>query len=230
MRRPIVSSSSPLPQRRRAPIVALALPLTLAAAAWIGPRVARACSCSSPPPPAQALESADAVFEARPFSMSNDNRRARYVFDVDKVWKGDVGPRIEISTALHSATCGRGYQIGGRYVVYARKDPQTGAWTDNLCSRTRTSQSAAEDLRVLGPGRAPHEPASAPPPGPAGAEPTEPPRIDTPPPGPPPTEPSRRGCAMEKPHTTWGYAGLSWLVLAVAAGRRRAVRSGRVTP
>ncbi|MEM7154175.1 MAG: hypothetical protein AAF799_15110 [Myxococcota bacterium] len=189
---------------------------------WLAPRVTRACSCMMPPPPAEAMERADAVFEARPFSMTNNGVRARYRFEVDQVWKGDVGPRVEISTSMSSAACGRTYRIGTRYVIYARRGSD-GGWTDGLCSRTRTSQSAAEDLQVFGPGRRPGLP--DPEPGSGGDAPTEPPRIDNPPPEPPPTTPSARGCAVEKPHAPGSLAGLFLLGLTVAIGRRRTVRS-----
>ncbi len=229
MRLRLSRSSSFVLLGRRACAVGLGVPLAVVSAAWLAPSVVSACSCRAPPPPAEALAAADAVFEARPFSMSNDSQRARYVFEVDRVWKGDIGPRVEISTALHSASCGRSYRIGSRYVVYARKNASD-TWTDGLCSRTRTSQSAAEDLQVLGRGRSPRDPApAATPPGPAGPGPTEPPRIDTPALEPPPTSPSRRGCTVEKPHTSDGLAILLLCGLAVAIGRRRAVRSARAT-
>lgn len=176
-----------------------------------------------PPPPAEALEQADAVFEARPFSMSSDERRAYYSFEVDRVWKGAIRPRVEIATALHSAACGRSYQIGTRYVIYARRN-RDGEWVDGSCSRTRVSRSAAEDLQVLGAGHPPlsNDPVAVD----HGETPTEPPRIATPPPTePPPVSPSRRGCAVEKPHTRGLGGGLLLLGLAVAIGRRRAVRS-----
>ena len=176
------------------------------------------------PPPEQALEDSDAVFEARPFGMSHDDQRARYRFEVDRVWKGDVGPSVEISTALHSATCGRSYKIGTQYVIYARRSP-SGELTDMLCSRTRATTSAGEDLLVLGAG---HEPqvqlAPEPDPGP---EPTEPPRIEpvvgTNAVEPPPSSPSSRGCAVEKPHASSATLALLGL-FAVAIRRRRAVR------
>jgi len=189
------------------------------------PRVARACSCIAPPAPEEAFENADAVFEARPFGMSADDRQARYRFEVDRVWKGPIGPQVEIITARHSATCGRTYQVGAKYVVYAQRD-QDGEWSDNLCSRTRGSRSAAEDLEVLGAGRPPDDDDREPTePQPDPAAPAEPPRIDAEPVQPPPTTPSSRGCAMEKPHTELGLAWLMLLGLGVAAGRRRAVGS-----
>jgi MYXO-CTERM domain-containing protein len=199
--------------------------LMVVAVLWLAPRGARACSCMPQlPPPEQALADADAVFEARPFSMSTDNQRAHYSFEVDRVWKGEVGPRVEISSALHSATCGRSFQIGTQYVVYARRSP-SGELTDNMCSRTRPVSSAAEDLQVLGAGQDPRD-ASAPPVEPdPDPEPTEPPRIEPAPVEPPPAGPGRRGCAVEKPHASSGPAVLALLGLAVAIGRRRAVRS-----
>jgi MYXO-CTERM domain-containing protein len=176
-----------------------------------------------PPAPEKAIEDADVVFEARPFGMTNDGQRARYSFEVDRVWKGELGPSAQISTALHSATCGRSFQIGTQYVVYARRSA-SGELTDNLCSRTRVSASAAEDLEVLGPGHDAIE-AVAPPTDP-GPEPTEPPRIAPAPLEPPPGTPSPRGCAVEKPHASAGATALALLGLfAVASGRRRTVRS-----
>ena len=197
--------------------------LASASAVWLVPRGARACSCVMPPPPEQALEEADAVFEARPFGMSSDDQRARYSLEVDRVWKGDVGPRVEISTALHSAMCGRSYRIGTQYVIYARRGPN-GELTDMLCSRTRATTSAAEDLQVLGAGHEPQE-ALAPDPDP-GPEPTEPPRIEPSPiqdlgVEPPPAAPGSRGCATEKPHTSSGAAALALLGLVTIANRRR---------
>lgn len=235
MRHGLASSRSEGFLRRR--LLAALVVLTAASVPWLVPRGARACSCTTAPLPEQALTDADAVFEARPFGMTSDDRRARYSFEVDRVFKGEVGPRVEISTALHSATCGRSYKIGTQYVVYARKDA-SGELTDMLCSRTRASASAAEDLQVLGAGYEPQVPlAPEPDPGP---EPTEPPRIQpregpanpegsSPGAGavePPPTEPSSRGCAVEKPHAS--PAALALLgglgLLGVANRRRRAVR------
>jgi MYXO-CTERM domain-containing protein len=222
------SGSSPrrAPKALRSKALATLLVLAAATAPWLVPRGARACSCLVPPPPEQALAEADAVFEARPFGMSSDDQRARYSFEVDRVWKGDVGLRVEISTALHSATCGRSYRIGTQYVIYARRG-QAGELTDVLCSRTRASTSAAEDLQVLGAGHEPREQA-APEPEP-GPEPTEPPRIEPSPVQgvpvePPPATPSSRGCAiaMEKPHASSALALLG--LFAVAIRRRRAVR------
>ncbi len=202
----------------------------LALGFFVAPRVARACSCAAPPPTEQALKDADAVFEASAYSLSADQRWARYGFDVDRVWKGSVGPRVEIVTSRHSASCGRSFEVGTRYVIYARKS-NNGEWGDHMCSRTRTSRSAVEDLRILGAGHDPVD-ASTPlvVPDSGGSGPTEPPRIQAPPPEPPPTTPTKRGCAVEKPHTMEGLYGLGLLGILVAIGRRRAVGSLAAAP
>lgn len=206
---------------RIAPLWAL---LAALLAVGLSPRVARACSCMMPPPPKVALTDADAVFEARAYSLSTDDRRARYRFEVDRVWKGAIEKRVEIATALNSAACGRSYKIGAQYVIYARRGP-SGDWTDGLCSRTRTSTTAAEDLDVLGEGRPPIDPDAAPPPE-DGDAPHEPPRIDPPPVEPPPPSPSARGCSVhgvrndERTQTPWVL-----MLIAIAIGRRRTVRS-----
>lgn len=199
------------------------LPLLAVLVLWLAPRGARACSCLMPPPPADALAEADAVFEARPYSRTNDDRRAHYGFEVDRVWKGDIGPRVEISTALNSAACGRTYRVGTQYVIYASRNSK-GEWTDGLCSRTRASDNAAEDLQVLGVGRGPGERPDAPQ-HEADTLPTEPPRIDAPPVEPPPTTPGRRGCAVEKPHDAGSAVALLLLGIVVAIARRRTVPS-----
>lgn len=164
---------------------------------------------------------ADAAFEARAFSMRSEGQRSFYTFAVDRVWKGPIQTQVEIRTNSSGAACGRSYQMGTRYIVYARR-ADDGSWTDGLCSRTRTSDGASDDLRVLGAGSAPisTEPVADD----LGGAPTEPPRIA--PVQPPPTSPGRRGCAMEKPHTPEDAEGLLVLGgLLVAIGRRRAVRS-----
>lgn len=192
-------------------------------------RTARACSCLPPPPPADALERADVVFEGRPYAASTDGSRIRFSFEVDRFWKGEPGERVDVETASSSAACGRSFQIGTAYVVYARQSGEE-MLSDSLCSRSRTTMAAEDDLEVLGAGQRPgDEPPS--PAGEADAPPREPPRIATADAaGPPAALKGKRGCAVEMPHTRPGPVALIALVLGVAIGRRRAVRSGRRPP
>ncbi len=190
-------------------------------------RPARACSCLPPPPPKVALSQSDAVFEGRPFATNVVGSMAEFSFEVDRVWKGELPARVTIKTATSSAACGRTYQIGQSYVVYARRGTGT-ALLDGLCSRTRTSAAAGEDLEELGIGEEVHSVR----PRPRDDDddeldrevPREPPRIEPPPPAIGPTAPGKRGCSVEMAHTPGGtVAGLGlWLVIAIA--RRRRVR------
>ena len=194
--------------------VLAALVITLAT-----PSIARACSCPHPKPfPRDAMRAADAVFEGRVFSQLLIGQHARYGLQVDRYWKGELGERVEIDTQAHGAACGRHFEIGRSYLVYAVRDGLRLA--DNLCSRTRPSSSAASDLAALGPGQ---HPAGHAPPEPELADepdqpPREPPRIE---PGPPAPVPSQRGCRVgEGPVPPWLLV-LPWLTARGRSTRRR---------
>jgi hypothetical protein len=171
------------------------------AAVWLGHRAtADACSCIQPPAPRAAAAESTVVFEGRTFGMHHEAgidggqsfSKLRFSFEVTRVWKGDVGAKIDITTPSSPAMCGRAFELGVQYVVYARTG-EGGVLVDSLCSRTRSAKNATEDLAELGPGVPPTSGAIASPP--AGAA-VEPPRIE---PGPPPSAPSKRGCGVD-PH------------------------------
>jgi hypothetical protein len=181
-----------------------------------GARAARACSCLPPAPPADAASRAAAVFEGRTFGARREQNELRFAFEVARVWKGDVPPSIEIVTPVHSAACGRAYEFGVPYIIYAsvRDD---GTLADNLCSRSRMVVDAVEDLDTLGSGRAPLE-GGPQAPGPVGPD-VEPPRIEASGPEPTPTSPGKRGCAVG----TAGFGASSGIALLafVLTVRRR---------
>jgi hypothetical protein len=136
---------------KRFPIVALGV-LILAAAG-----VAEACKCAAPPPPKDALAGADAVFTAKCIAVSVKDGKKTCTFEVDRVWKGEVGPKVVITTAEHSATCGYGFSTEGdaTYFIYAYG--KKGALSTHTCSRTRALASAKDDLKDLGDGAKPKE-------------------------------------------------------------------------
>ena len=175
---------------------------------------ASACSCRPPSPPEAALADADAVFEGRTFaSESVGDEQIRWQFEVTRQWKGELPGKVTIVSAANSAMCGRNYEPGTSYLIYAQREDDH--LEDNLCSRTRAIASASEDLQVLGPGR---QPAAHPSGAPQRPTDREPPRIESPPPGPPPAQPGRRGCTVDPaqfPPAAW------WLVAAAVAFRRR---------
>lgn len=151
-----------------------------------------------PPPPGVAAASAEAVFEARVEAVAADASSpdafmglVRYDLEVLRVWKGELGPTSQLTTRASGAACGRSLTVGKVYIFYAAKR-EDGELTDSLCSRTRLSSTADEDLAVLGPGNSPLG-------GRTVTEPTtrEPPRIAPPPPdlGGPPLV--KQGCAVD---------------------------------
>ncbi|HET6582334.1 MAG TPA: hypothetical protein VFG69_02780 [Nannocystaceae bacterium] len=190
-----------------------------------GARAARACSCLPPAPPIEASARATAVFEGRTFAARRVQNEVIFSFEVTRVWKGEVSPEVVVYTATHSASCGRAYELGVPYIVYASARDD-GALVDNLCSRSRTLVDAVEDLDVLGAGRPPlQDGASVPPP--SGPD-VEPPRIE---PGtqagaePSPASPGKRGCTLADAPVGALPAGLSLAFVLACCRRSRSSRS-----
>ncbi len=188
---------------------------TIVVAAGIGalqllaaPRPARACSCISPPPPLEAASNSTAVFEGRSFAITRDGNFVRYEFEVIRVWKGEIGTRVTVRSAASPAMCGRSFDTGVPYVVYAGQRLD-GDLSDTLCSRTRKSTHASEDLELLGAAQTPH---ASPAPPPSKAAMREPPRIEPPPV--PTSTAGGRGCSIVGPPAP------TWLI-ALAFLRRR---------
>jgi len=170
------------------------------------------------------MAQAAAVFEGRATSMGRASTEdggafggeLRYEFEVLRIWKGELGEAVVLHTPSSSAACGRTYAIGEPYIIYASRG-QDGELADFLCSRTRRSAGADEDLAVLGPGRSPLAPAGGS--STQGGPDREPPRIEPPPAEEPPATANPRGCAIAPETAT------APLVLILAAlGRRRRPR------
>ena len=87
-------------------------------------------------------------------------RTVRYTFRVEESWKG---PRPRVLTVVDydaDTSCGREYDRGSSYLVYADRDRGEGKRSQlrtYSCSRVRPKEQAAADLRVLGSGRAPRD-------------------------------------------------------------------------
>lgn len=166
------------------------------------------------PPPAVAVEQAEAVFEARVEGVQGATDPAgpgmvRYELLVSRVFKGEVTVNAQLVTRASSAACGRSLVVGRRYLIYAARD-RNGDLIDSLCSRTRQTSAADEDLVVLGAGVAPGTPAA-----PVSDENREPPRIEAPPSPPLGPSPAAGRCQLG------GAGGLGGLALLLARRRRR---------
>jgi len=137
------------------------LPYTLIAtlsAVALGPSSGLACSCMLSSP-AEELDHATHVFSGRvtawedPYAadvIQDSLEPVTITLAVERVWKGDVGPTVQVQTARDGASCGFTFHMGEQYLVYAYNSQVS------LCSRTMGLASASEDLAALGTG---HEPA-----------------------------------------------------------------------
>lgn len=185
--------------------------LALGALVFVGAltyaRPADACSCMRPPDARAARDASSAVFEGKVVAredVEGDQMPGlvKFTFEVTRRWKGDAAPgeTVVITTNDNSAACGRTYDDGGTYLVYA--STYEGELQDHLCSRTMPAQHAEEqgDFEALGPdlehGGTPVPPAEPEPPR------VEPPADPKPEPGeaPPPTDANgaakSKGCAV----------------------------------
>jgi hypothetical protein len=111
----------------------------------------RACSCLPPPAPANEFALVNAVFMGKvvSFELTGDAFSPRLAkFSVTKIWKGERSAVSEILTANNSAACGYDFLVGETYVVYAYKFSD-GKLHTYLCTRTKRTRDAADDLKFL---------------------------------------------------------------------------------
>ncbi|QOV91216.1 hypothetical protein [Humisphaera borealis] len=132
--------------KRRLAVVLLLTPVLSSAA--------QACRCLPPPPPKEAMEKSAAVFFGRALSVENKGGNISIKFAVERTWKGVDSKEIVVVTPTNS--CGRTFEKGKQYIIYATAD-KGGALGTNLCDRTKSSEQAADDLKALGDGKEPIE-------------------------------------------------------------------------
>lgn len=124
--------------------IALTLALTLFGAA----EAALACSCAPPPPPQTALKESNAVFTGTVLGVTTSGVNYVVRLRVESSWKGAKCGEVTVITASEDAACGYNFQVGQSYLVYAVK--AQGKLSTNLCSRTKPTSEAGEDLTALG--------------------------------------------------------------------------------
>lgn len=131
--------------------------LALALVAVALPSTAEACTCGPKPDPATAEKHADAVFIGTVFSsrrvpLPSDGenvgiQQVEWQFEIIHSYKGPTG-RTVVRSPASSAACGRQYEEGARYLIYAEE--VDGHLTDSECSRSALTTDAQEDFDVLG--------------------------------------------------------------------------------
>jgi len=97
-----------------------------------------------------------AVFSGKVLSI-NSSRNAYLAvrFKVERTWKHADSVEITVFTTASDSECGYSFEVGQTYLVYASAPIAGELWT-NHCTRTgRIAIDVAEDLRILGRGRAP---------------------------------------------------------------------------
>lgn len=123
---------------------------------------ADACSCMVSGPPCQAYWRSDVIFAGTVTGIASksvketfgDNREywrtMRVVsFAVENTYKGTKNSYVEVLTGAGGGDCGYQFSRGGRYMVYADRDKDDGLLYTGICSRTRTLESAAEDIEYF---------------------------------------------------------------------------------
>jgi len=133
--------------------------------AFLASRDLAACSCAPPPPPKEALGKASAVFSGKVVRMEKPKPRqgagpirptqafgkVKVVIQVSRVWKGDLGKEVTLTTNASSAACGYGFRPDEVYLIYCHGEKH--ALSTNLCTRTKPLADAGEDLTELGVGQ-----------------------------------------------------------------------------
>jgi protocatechuate 3,4-dioxygenase beta subunit len=113
---------------------------------------ANACSCVVGGTPCSDYWKASAVFVGTVINNSpttyklgdfeNEGRLVR--FTIEQPMRGIRGKEVEVRTGSGGGDCGYGFQLGGRYLVYAYE--ASGKLFTGICSRTRPLSEASEDL------------------------------------------------------------------------------------
>jgi hypothetical protein len=130
-------------------LVAAAVVLTVGPLAPAGP--AAACSCAELTEQ-QAFDAAEVVFTGDLVEVRTPPRSGvvsssdpeRFIFVVDRVYKGSAGREQSVVTAMEGASCGLEISGRGPFIVFARRDRPEGVadWVDDelsadLCGGTR---------------------------------------------------------------------------------------------
>lgn len=128
---------------------------------------AYACSCVAVIPQEESFEKSKAVFSGTVLGVTLEENPVQELIgsghsykkvkiDVGKAWKGISTKTVTVGTAQHGAACGYDFEVGTKYLVYARGGGQRFD-TDlsaGLCGRTMVlaTDKAQSDLEKLGEG------------------------------------------------------------------------------
>ena len=144
----------------------------------LAPRAPRASTPRVPTPTAGSeAGSAGADSPGTPLSPAQAGEWDAWLHADWDIREGEPGMEVRVLTNSSGAACGRKYTKGGTYLIYASM--RDNAIHDSLCSRTRTLESATDDLAVLGEGAVPVSRGGAGRPGPPPSEDSTPGQVPT---------------------------------------------------
>ncbi|QGQ98948.1 hypothetical protein EHS13_30755 [Paenibacillus psychroresistens] len=120
------------------------------------PTISYACSCAETGSTQAELQKQTAVFSgkvtavSKPFKVLNqtDEESVKVAFEVYRVWKGEIGKKVAISTGVYSASCGFTFEKNQEYLVFANGDISN--LEASLCSKTQAFLTAGKDIDGLG--------------------------------------------------------------------------------
>lgn len=106
-----------------------------------------------------ALKNSKAVFSGQVLEITAnpDNHYLVAKLKVEKSWKSIRTEEVSIVTGRGGGDCGFHFTIGETYLVYAYGTDDNKLGT-NICQRTAKITEAAEDIKLLGKGKAPNKP------------------------------------------------------------------------
>ena len=140
-------------QGTRVAVVAL-----LVAVALFAPSRADACSCVGGTPLCDTFWRTSAVFigevvgiagfeEAAPSGTAGRYLRRRVTLRVDRLFRGQSAPQVEVVTGVGGGDCGYPFQRGEKYLVFA--NVWDGRLSVSICGPTRRLSDAAEELAYV---------------------------------------------------------------------------------
>ena len=106
----------------------------------------------------EAKKAAEVVFRGTIIDVS----AGKVIFRVDRVWKGNVRPTLDMPEFIEGAAClgfhERMLKVGSDLLVYATRLHRSSNDEDyftSICTRTNFSSDAGDDLSRLGKGKSP---------------------------------------------------------------------------
>jgi len=127
------------------------------------PAYVEACSCAGPPSVEKQFDMMSAVFSGTVVSMIDPPQKrimssadpVTIVFDVDKVWKGEVTESTKVYTAMGGESCGyEHFEIGQQFLVLANSTDE-GQLLTGMCTATMKLSAAQHEIASLGDGYLP---------------------------------------------------------------------------